>query len=210
MTTVKYEWVWEPESLLMSQILFSADCLPSLFCPCLIIVGRQLYSTYLDRKSKREAVPTLCLSLSLSLHPCSLFPSVIVIFERLDWRQWQKTEGGAKTGRRVATHVLAASRSLSVFLFGPHPRLPHAPSPLLWFLSWSHAWTLSSSKLTLNLSSLFGSLSLICLHLLLSCSFSPRSLASRSLRRSHSPSLSLVFRQWNICCLNIRPHYLPI
>lgn len=143
-------------------------CLPSLFCCCL-------------GKGRRCSHP-------VSLHPCSPFPSVTVIFERLDWRQGQKRE--LKVGDMFFMPLsLYVTVSLLPFL--------KSCSSILQLL------------ITLNLFSLFWSFTCLLFSLLLFLSL-PRSLTSLSLPLSPSPSLSLVFRQWNICCLNILPHYLSV
>lgn len=191
----------------MSQTLFfstaTATCLLPVFCYCLITAERQIYTTYLGRKRKRRRKGRQ-FPPSLSLHPCSLFPSVIVISERLDWRQWQKREVELEVGDVLP---LLYSLPLSVFFL-----LISLILHLLFFDSCPEVFLEGSpTPITSNLFWLFWSLFFICLSLHLSNSlFDSISGLSFSSTASLSPSLSLVFRQWNICSLNILPHYLSV
>lgn len=122
-----------------------------LFATILLLLpdnGRETDIQYIFRKKEKGRQ---C-SHPLSLHPGSLFPSVIVIFERLDWRQWQKREGELKVG-----DVLPLMCSLCIL----PPHLPHSPSPLLPALK-SCSSTLQL-PVTLGFSLYFWSLSFICL-----------------------------------------------
>ena len=134
-------------------------------------------------KEKGQCSPPLSLS-----PPLFFLSAVKVIIERLDWRQWQK-RGGDK--------LPLIEREVSMLL-------PHHTLHLLLFLPWSHVQVLSPLMLLKRLH-----LSFISSYFTLLFS-SPRSRASLSLPLSLSPSLSLVFRQWNICSLNILPHYLSV
>lgn len=129
----------------------------------------------------------------LSLHPCSLFLSVIVIFERLDWRQWQKREGETCCHSCTLCLSLYASSSSPLFSISssscPEVKFECPPTP--------------------NHLSLYFSIFDFHLSLATALCFSVPLFASIS-GLSLSPSLSLVFRQWNICCLNILPHYLSV
>lgn len=157
---------------------------------------RDRYEVYLERKRKEGCFHPF------SFLPGSLFLSVIVIFERLDWRQWQKRDGELKVGEML--HLM-----YSLCILPPH--LHHSPSPLLPARG---VGALSNSESPWIFLSIFGlSLSFVSSYfsLLLLFLFSDSiSGFSSSSTVSLSPSPSLVFRQWNICCLNILPHYLSV
>lgn len=102
-----------------------------------------LYSTQWEKKEKevkkgREFPTSLSLSLSPPLFPLSGRHSYLW---EIRLETVKEKRGGAKSGRRVATHVLPAPLSLCIFI----PHLVNVPSPLLQFLSWCHARVLANS-----------------------------------------------------------------
>lgn len=92
-----------------------------LFAPIILLLSGNCSETdiqYTSRKKERKKQGRWC-SHHLSLHPSSLSPSVTVIFERLDWRQWPKRE------RETCCH--SCTLFLSLYMLPAH--LPHSLSP---------------------------------------------------------------------------------
>lgn len=148
-----FNWFWLPwMSMLLAAYNYCSitsmkawvnvhDCHPNepnflsyhhLFAPILLLLSDNCSETDLQYIFRNKEKGSQC-SYPLSLHPRSLFPSVIVIFERLDWRQWQKREG------ETCCHSCTLCQSLCML----PPHLPHSPSPLL--SPWSHVRVLSNS-----------------------------------------------------------------